>query len=212
MRSIKNFIISKPKKYLKSKKLRLSFFILISIFLVFSLAYLLRGLIFVAFVNGKPITRLEVIKNLEKQSGKIVLDDIITKELINQEAKKRGILITQETIDEEIDRIKNFLKEQGMTLDIALSYEGQTMDDLRDNIRLQKQVEEMINSEIQIDDDEVLKYFENNKEFFNDKDYNDVKEEIRKDLRQQKLDAKFAEFMQKLKNDSDIKYIVNYSS
>ena len=212
MRSIKNFIISKPKKYLKSKKLRLSFFILISIFLVFSLAYLLRGLIFVAFVNGKPITRLEVIKNLEKQSGKIVLDDIITKELINQEAKKRGILITQETIDEEIDRIKNFLKEQGMTLDIALSYEGQTMDDLRDNIRLQKQVEEMINSEIQIDDDEVLKYFENIKEFFNDKVYNDVKEEIRKDLRQQKLDAKFAEFMQKLKNDSDIKYIVNYSS
>ena len=48
-----------------------------------------RGLFVVALVNGEPISRIEVIKALEKQGGKATLDSLVTKKLIAQEARSK---------------------------------------------------------------------------------------------------------------------------
>src|SRR5688572_16109970 len=47
--------------------------------------YFLRGVFVAATVNGKPISRLALVKELEKQNGKETLNSLVTKELIFQE-------------------------------------------------------------------------------------------------------------------------------
>ena len=61
------------------------------------LLLVLGGLIFfsakfflVASVNGQLVSRLTIIKELERQGGQKTLETIILKTLINQEAKKEN--------------------------------------------------------------------------------------------------------------------------
>src|SRR4030066_771684 len=60
--------------------------------IVLGLMYLAKGLFIAAVVNGRPVSRLTLIKNLEKAQGKTTLDNLITEELISQEAKKEQIV------------------------------------------------------------------------------------------------------------------------
>ena len=54
------------------------------VIILISLAYVSKSVFFAAFVNGKPISRLGVVRDLEKSYGQQMLDNLVTKELINQ--------------------------------------------------------------------------------------------------------------------------------
>ena len=56
--------------------------------LVIALAYGFVKMFVAAYVNGRLISRLSVVRELEKQGGKKTLDALIIKSLIAQEAKK----------------------------------------------------------------------------------------------------------------------------
>src|SRR3989337_2397944 len=85
------------------------------------LLYFSKSLFFAALVGGKPITRLELVKELEKQSGKQTLESLITKKLIFGEAQKEGVAITNQDVQAEIEKIEKTVETQGSTLDAALS-------------------------------------------------------------------------------------------
>ena len=55
--------------------------------------YFGRSLLFAALVGGRPITRVELISELEKQGGQQALESLVTKELVKQEAQKKNINI-----------------------------------------------------------------------------------------------------------------------
>ncbi|PIZ50124.1 hypothetical protein COY29_00400, partial [Candidatus Woesebacteria bacterium CG_4_10_14_0_2_um_filter_39_14] len=59
---------------LLSKKVLLRVFLPIAVILAL---YLLRSLIFAAWVNGRPVSRLSLTRALEKQGGKQVLEGLI---------------------------------------------------------------------------------------------------------------------------------------
>lgn len=198
----------KPKNKKRINKKYISIFAILVILL--GLLYFFRGLFLVALVNNKPITRLALIQQLEKESGKATLENLIVKELIMQEAKKKRVAVNEEDIQKEIDNITEIVEAQGTTLEVALSMQGQTMDDLRDNIKVQKTAEEILKDDIDISDEDVLAYYEENKEFYEDREYADLKEEIREQLFQEKLQAKFSELLENLKSESNIRYLVNY--
>ena len=65
------------------------------VLVVVGLIYFVGKTFIAATANGQLIGRLSVIKTLEKQGGKTTLDTIILKALINQEAKKRKINISE---------------------------------------------------------------------------------------------------------------------
>src|SRR5258706_5499792 len=52
-----------------------------------------RGIFVAAVVNGQPISRLAVVKDAEKQSGKTSLETIIRNTLIEQEARKAKVTV-----------------------------------------------------------------------------------------------------------------------
>ena len=62
--------------------------------IAFFFGFVLRGAFIAAAVNGRPISRFKVIRELEKRQGMTTLDGLITEELIKQqqEAKATDLL------------------------------------------------------------------------------------------------------------------------
>jgi len=114
------------------------------IIILAALVYYYKGLFIAATINGSPITRLAVIKELEKASGKQVLDSLITKKLINNEAIKKGISITSEEVDAEIKTIEDQIKAQGQTLEQALATKNMKLEDLKQQILTRKTLKKFL--------------------------------------------------------------------
>lgn len=106
-----------------------------------ALAYYRYG--FVATVNGQPISRLQYYQNMEKQIGKSVLDQLVSENVVLTEASKKGVIIEKSVIDAEVGKVEAQLKEQGQTLDSALSAEGLTKADFERQVEIQKMIEKL---------------------------------------------------------------------
>jgi parvulin-like peptidyl-prolyl isomerase len=61
----------------------------------------------VAVVNGQSISRQELAQQCMKRYGETVLESLVNKHLILQACQQRGIQITHEHIEQEIDRISS---------------------------------------------------------------------------------------------------------
>lgn len=201
---------SRGSKLPDLKKNKKTYIVVFVLLLAAAALYYFRGLFLVALVNNKPISRVALIKQLEKESGKATLENLIVKELIMQEAQNKGASVSEEDIQKEIDNIKGIIEAQGETLDNALAMQGQTIEDLKDNIRIQKTAEEILKDEINVTDEEVLSYFEENEALYEDREFADLEGEIREQLSQQKLQTKFAELLETLKSDSEVIYLKSF--
>lgn len=134
--------------------------------LFFLLAYLFKGVFVAATVNGEPISRIVVIKTLEKQSGSMILESLITKKLILQEAENRNIVVSQQDIDNEVKTISESLKEQGTTLEQAMQGQGMTREELDEELRVQIALKKMTEGNANITDKEVEEFVTANAESF----------------------------------------------
>lgn len=175
------------------------------------LGYFLYKNLIVATVNRFPITRFEVIKLLERQGGQQALDNLITRKLISQEAKKLNISISQEKINAELDQLRASLEESGTSLEDALALQGQNLQGLTEDIRLQKLVEEILAENIVVSDEETSKYFEENRDFFaEDATVEEVGEQIKEQLKQEKITTVFNDWISQLKEEASVKINLNY--
>ena len=202
------------KKSVLKRVKPLYFYLFLALLVLAGLAYLGRGLFVAVMVGSKPISRIAVVKELEKQGGKQALDSMVTKELISQEAMKRNIKVTDEDVQKEVDRISKLIEEQGQTLDAYLVMQGQTMENFKDNIMLQKQVEEILKDKISISEEETKKYFDENKATLSQTNpnpkYEDVKENIVQQLKQQKLSGEFESWLAEIRKNTPVLYFVSY--
>ncbi|KKQ24679.1 MAG: Foldase protein PrsA [Microgenomates group bacterium GW2011_GWC1_37_12b] len=198
---------------LKTSKLKLSrkYLVILLLLVLAGGIYLARGLFVVATVGGFPITRFQIIRELEKESGKRVLENIVTKELINQEVKKKNITVSDEDVQKQIDEIKKGLEAQGTTLEAALTTQGQTMNDLKANIKLQKSAELLLADKTAVTEDDVRKYYDENKDTF-DKTakYEDLKAQIESQLKSQIFQTEIEKYLTDLKAQYKINYFVSY--
>lgn len=177
--------------------------------LVISMLFLFRSQIFAAWVNGRPIYRRSLTKELEKQGGKQVLEGLIEEGLIRSEASKSKIDVTQEEIDAEINRIEELIKAQGLTLDEALGFRNQTRKDLVKQIQIQIIVEKIIGPKIEISDEELKDYFDTNKSLFGANPvFDKVKNQVEEQLFQQKLSEEYTKWITDLKTKAKILYFI----
>lgn len=178
--------------------------------LIFAM-YLLRGMFVAATVNGQPISRIAVIRELERQGGKQALNSIVTKNLILQEAKKQNVTVNQEEIDKELKRIEDNIKRQGQTLDQALTLQGMTRESLQDQIRLQKMIEKIVGKDIKVTDKEVDDYIAKNQDALpQDQEGKVLGAQIKQQLQQQKLNEKVNTWIESLRKNAKISSFVPY--
>jgi parvulin-like peptidyl-prolyl isomerase len=174
--------------------------------------YLFRSLFFVAFVNGTPITRVEFTKELEKSIGQQTLDNLVTQKLILQEAGKKGVTVSSEDINKEINAISEQIESQGISLDQALASQGQTRKDLEESIHIQKAIEKILGDKIAITEEELMEYYEKNSGMYGaDANFEELKENISQQVRAEKMSSEFGTWLDNLKSEANIIYFMTFS-
>ena len=185
---------------------------LLIIILIAALLYAFRSMFIVATVNGKPILRTEFNHELEKQAGKQSMNELVTKTLIFQEAEKKGIKVSQQDIDSEIKKIESQLSKTGQKLDKALEERGLTRNDLLDQIRIKKIVDQLVGKNITVSDKEVNEYLEKNKESLPEAERENpsqaTKDSIKQQLQSQKISEKFQTWLEELQKNAKINYFI----
>lgn len=185
--------------------------IALGLLVILGVLFLLKNWFVAAIVNGQPIWRYSVVSSLEKKGGKQELNSLITNQLILQEAKKKGVSITDEELQKEIKSIEQKVSASGQNIDQLLAMRGMTRKDLEDQIRMGKLGEKLVDKKITVTDNEVADYIEKNKAAFPDGDPDDAtKTQIKQQLIQDKLNAEYNTFLENLQKSAKIQYFVNY--
>lgn len=179
------------------------------IILLIALAlWFLKDQVIVAMVNGKPITRFQVIKELEKQGASQVLDSLVTMELVKQVIDKSAIEIDEEAVQQQITEIEENLSAQGQNLDDILVTQNLTRADVEKDIKLNLQLDKILADKIRVSEEEVLEYFETNKEFLGeDANFEEMKADIEAQVIQEKRATAQQEWLETVRGEANIRYL-----
>jgi len=175
-----------------------------------ALAYVSRGFFIAALVDGSPISRWSVISRLEKSSGKNLLNSLITQKLIQNEAKAKNIIISNDEVNKEIEKIKEEIATQGGTIDEALASQGMSLEDLKLQIVLQKDLEKLLGDKAAVTDQEIAQYISENKIVLPVGQEATTTEQVKNELKNQKVNQGADALIAELKSKAKINYFVNY--
>ncbi|WP_243298762.1 peptidylprolyl isomerase [Bacillus litorisediminis] len=119
----------------------------------------------VATVNGNEISEEELNDLLMNQYGASTLDSLINDKVIQLESEKQNVTVTDEEIDEEL---KIFIDSYGgeESFNTALESSGITLDMVTSDIKTYLLTKKLMASDIEITEEEMQTYFEENKDMF----------------------------------------------
>lgn len=135
---------------------------LLLVFFGLLLGVSLRRFIPVAIVNGKTVDRAEFTKLLLERSGETVLQEMIAKQLLYEEADKKNITVSEAEINKQIEISRNEIKANGVTLEAYLSQRNYTMEKFREEIRDQLVVKKMFEKGIRVTESDIETFFKAN--------------------------------------------------
>lgn len=119
----------------------------------------------VARVNGEDITKDELYEIMVKQDGQTALDALISKKIIQLEAEKQNIQVTDADLEGEVAELANYYGGQA-AFEQSLTTYNMTIDDVKKDLVVQVQLEKLMEARITITDKEVEEYFAANSEQF----------------------------------------------
>ena len=124
-----------------------------------------------AFVNGKPITKNELVEECLLRFARDMLDVEITYRLLRQELKKRNATVTQESINEEVARaamLYGFMKKDG-TPDLQAWVKSVTEKEgispkeyIRDAVWPTVALKQLVDGDVSVTEEDLRKGFEAN--------------------------------------------------
>ncbi|MDZ4228808.1 MAG: SurA N-terminal domain-containing protein [Patescibacteria group bacterium] len=167
------------------------------------LAYYFKSQFVVAWVNGQPISRMAYTNELQKLAKTQALDNLLVKKMIISEAKKQNLSVDQAEVDQAMQTIADRTKAQGSNLDDLLKAQGISLQEVREEVRLQKLLEKMV-GEVTVADDQITSYWESNQALYPEKTLDEVKDEITIQLKQQELVNKIQELIGRLQAEAKV--------
>ncbi len=197
-----------PQREVKIRKQYL--ILIIGIILLGAALYYFRGLFVAAVVNGQPISRLSVVQQSEKQTGKQTLDTLVRDALIEQQAKKENITVSDKEVNDQINTLQTNLQKQGQNLSQVLATQGMSQSDLKNLIRLDQLVQKMVGKNIKVSDKEVNDYLTQNKASLPNADEATLKKQAKAQLLQQKTNAAVQTWLANIQKQANIVYFVQY--
>lgn len=174
-------------------------------------AYAFKNYFIVATVDGKPITRYEVIRELETQYGNDIVEGLVSKKLVEKEAMDKGITVSDEEVNAELEKIKSQTLAQGYDWATALSEQNLTEAVLKEQLKYQLMVQSLLKDELAVTDEDVNNYLEENKEAIGDQEITDeIRASVKQGLESQKASSVISPWLTKLKGQANINYIIKY--
>ncbi len=175
-----------------------------------------RQLFVVAIVNGQPITRLAYVQETEGvylqdqrvTAGKQALNQLVTKTLLNQEAQRRNIAVTDKEVSDEVNNTRKMLEKQNQKLEEALTLQGDSLSAYEDRIRTQKLIQKLIGT-ITVTDKEVDDYIKQNEANLQGLTGDDLKNQVKQTLESQKSNEKLQALIQSLQQKAKVNYLIS---
>ncbi len=166
----------------------------------------------VVSVNGKLITRLQIIQELENKFGKGYVGQLVSKELILEEATKTKTTVTDAEINEDIAAFEANMKQQGKTLEDALKERGITREELQEQVKMQKLVVKMIAKDVTVSNDEINAEMAklNPPKGAKPEELKGMYDQIKQSLQKQKLEERYASWSKELEQKAVITYYKKY--
>lgn len=120
----------------------------------------------VATVDGQEITKEELYDAMESQYGASILDTLIANKLVELEAEKEDVTVTDAEITAELEA---FIESYGGedAFNSALEYSGLTVDNFKADLKNSMIIEKLIAPQVEITEEDMQTYFDENKEEFN---------------------------------------------
>jgi hypothetical protein len=198
-----------PFSELSSKRIPAkSFLIAILVIAVVLLIGFFKNQFVVASVNGEPVTRVQLISELEKRQGKAALDNIISEMLVLQEAKSKKISVSEKEVEDQIKTIEKNLEGQGQKLDTLLTAQNVSRKDLEEQVRLQLMLKKLVGT-VEITDKEIADFIEQNKEILPEStDEAQLNNQVKQQLEQQKTGEKIQTLVSELQQKAKIEYLL----
>lgn len=97
----------------------------------------------VAVVNGRPVTRFELNRELFNQAGRQTLDELVVRRLVAQEMFKRRVIVSDAEVDVKLDEAKKQFGSEDQFKQVLVA-NGLTLDQVRDQIKFRLGLEKMI--------------------------------------------------------------------
>lgn len=116
-------------------------------------------------VNDTNIYKDELYAFMMKQSGAQTVDMLIVDKIAELEAKKADITISDADIEAEMEKMYEYYGGQA-AVEQELAATGLTLDDLRNDIKMNLRIKKLLESRVVITDEEMSTYFTENKASF----------------------------------------------
>lgn len=119
----------------------------------------------VAKINGEVITKDELYDFMVKNSGQQALDYLIANKIVELEAKVQNITVDKAAVQAEIEKAAEPYGGMEVFLQTMEMY-GYSIDDMKKDVEQSLIVEKLLSPSIEITEDEMKAYFEENKDSF----------------------------------------------
>lgn len=167
------------------------------------LVFYKKSLFIAAIVNNQPITNLELISKMDQQFRDQTLNQMINEKIILQEAKRRGVVITDSELNSKIIELEENVG-GSEALDGLLAQQGQSKDTLKDQLRMQLLIEKMYSNESTVSAQMVEDFIRDNPDQLQATDSAAKTLEAQETLTQQKLSEVFNEKFTTLRQQAKI--------
>jgi foldase protein PrsA len=117
----------------------------------------------VAKINGEAISEDELYDVMVEQYGAASVEQLIADKIVASEAKKEKVTIPDKELNAEIDKLKESYGGEEV-FDQMLVSNNTTLDALKEELKSYLTLRKLLVPQIEITDDELKTYFEENKE------------------------------------------------
>jgi foldase protein PrsA len=117
----------------------------------------------VAKINGEGISKDELYEVMVEQYGAATVEQLIADKIVASEAKKEKITISDEELNEEVDKLKESYGGEEV-FNQVLASNNTTVDVLKEDLKNYLTMRKLIEPQIEISDEELQTYFDENKD------------------------------------------------
>jgi foldase protein PrsA len=193
----------KSKSRLQNLRSSKKIWILAVLIILAALIYANKKHFVAATVNGQPITGLELMQRVNSLHREKTLTQMVNEKILDQEATKKGIIVTQQETNSKILEIENQYGGAD-TFNSLLQQQGISKEDFTRQTRLQLLAEKLYAQEATPSAEEIEDFLTQNKDDPAATDAAKFRQTAIDSLKQQKLSEVFSQKFQELKNAAKI--------
>lgn len=119
----------------------------------------------VATVDGQKIGKEELYQFMARQNGQQALDSLVSQKIVELEAGKHNIGVSEEEIQAELQSYYDFYSGEE-TFKESLAASGYNLEQIRQDIAVTVKIEKLLEPRIVISEEEMQTYFEENQADF----------------------------------------------